>query len=197
MRGFKFLTGDVNYLDYGAKWYRVIPGTNDLRYHVIELINWEDAVGRDAEGGPTYNMDLSEIDLGAISEETIRQAIDSCGWLDEDDLTELAIVEACHGYGCKAPLWNEDGNNFRELMAEAKRQSRELDDPEAHEVAMQRPVNRLGETASEFMRGDLWSALRRAKENPTPDQALVLRMYGACSHTLGGEPIPPDIRLEE
>jgi hypothetical protein len=200
MQGFKVLSGDVDYLSYGGKWYRVVPGTNELRYHIIELINWEDAVGSDADGGPTYNVDLSEVDLGALSAESMRSAMECCG-VDRDYLedldpgqAELMIAECCHSYGCKAPLWSADGNDARKLLAEAKQESRALDDPDAHDRAMNRTVNAIGSTAAEYMTGDIWSALRRAKEDPTPSQAIILKMYGACDRTLGGEPIPEDLR---
>jgi hypothetical protein len=193
--GFRFLTGDVNFTDYGGKWYREIPGTNSLRFHVIELLNWEEAIGRDAEGGSTYNVDLSEVDLGALSEDTLRSAMDSYGaemWepgigADHAKRQLLMLVECCHGYGCKAPLSSEDGNNWRTLMRDAVRESRALDDPKAHARAMAKPVNKIGSTAHEMMRNDFTSAMVRGVESGDPAATLLAKIYRNCGYqTLGG-----------
>jgi hypothetical protein len=157
---FKFLTGDVNWLDYGGKWIRKVGAR---RYHVIELINWEDAVGSDADALPTYHVDLSEIDLDEVDP---TEALCSSGWfleirdgvavvVNEHDrsevghgaLTDTLLVEACHGYGARAPIWEQSSNNAREAMRAARRRSRELDKSEAHAEAMDRPINLIGTSA--------------------------------------------------
>jgi len=186
---FKFLTGDVNFADYGGKWCRKV---GERRYHVIELLNWEETVGeREAsEIGATYNVSLSEIDLDQID---TSDALKSCGWyLDSDGLLfseagdqiadletqDLAIVDACHGYGCKAPLSDESGNSYRALIANARKLSRSLDAPEKRAVALAKPVNALGSTALEYMRGDIDSAIDRGMSAGDPKALLMGRLYG-------------------
>ncbi len=175
---FKFLTGDVSYTDYGGKWWKRMSGR---RYHVIELLNWQEAVGeRDAaEIGATYNVSLSEMDLDVIPAKEIASALRSCGWeivangdIENEhdgatvaakgaDYYDLVIVEACHGYGLKAPLSDENGNSYHKLMREAVSYSHRLRTPREHRKAMRKPVNRIGSTAAEYMQGDITSALVR------------------------------------
>jgi hypothetical protein len=178
---FKWLTGDVNYTEYGGKWCRKIgPG----RYHVITLDRWSEMVGkREAKNRDmdTYNVSLSEVDLKTISEElsddrtVLHHALKSCGWyydskrgvVDEHShdlvapngpVAELVCVEACHGYGAKAPLEEYNGNNWRKLMQEARAYSRELtSDNEKMQEALDRPVNAIGTSAKDYMLGKMLS----------------------------------------
>lgn len=192
-RGFKFLTGDVCFTDHGGKWVRKVGYG---RYHVIELTNWEDACGRDAEGGPTYNLDLSEINIG--DSERAREALESCGWaiLQEGleagsvycphsgdivatgESVSLCIVEAMHSAGSKAPLDSADGNNWRQLFREMVRASKALDEPAAHAAAMARPVNRIGSTAAEYAAGDVRSAVLRGLADGDPKAELLAKIGG-------------------
>ena len=41
MAGWKFLTGDFNWQQYGGSWYRAV---GERQYQVIELINLKDAM---------------------------------------------------------------------------------------------------------------------------------------------------------
>ena len=151
MKHFKWLTGDVDYLNYGGKWYRKVA---DTRYHVIELINYWDATGE--KDMDKYYVSLSEVDLESPQ---LKEAIRSCG--DEEYDSELMRVDSLASYGAKAPLGNWSGGNANKLLSEAKQESRSLDDPEAYETAMSRPVNALGSTAREYANGDFNSAIMR------------------------------------
>lgn len=131
---FKFLTGDVNFTDYGGKWCKRIAAR---RYLVIELLNWEDSIGSDAAGMPTYNVTLSEIDLDSTD---VRGPLRSCGYVLASDgsiiqeydgsevcsreHTDLCLVEACHGYGARSQLSDASGNNYRSLIRAAIAASR-------------------------------------------------------------------------
>lgn len=166
---FKWLTGDCNFVDYGGKWIRRV---GERRFHIIELMNWIEAVGEReaAEVGAKYCVDLSEVDLTAIDP---TKALKSCGYEQADSgaivqpcdgaeicdaaHADLCIAEACHGYGANAPLWGESGNNYLKLMRSARSFSRSLDDAAAHEDAMDRPVNKIGTSARNYMIGNLWS----------------------------------------
>jgi len=59
-----------------------------------------------------------------------------------------------------------------------------------------RVVNKLGSTARQFMHGDLWGRLREIRDDPdaTEDQKLMLKMYANAGITLGGEPVPKDLK---
>jgi hypothetical protein len=123
----------------------------------------------------------------------------------------LAWVWACHRYGARGLLWYGSGGKprfdgsscedkaFRTLRAEARRQAEPL--RRSYDLCQSeldtRIVNAIGESAREYMQGDLWKALRRirdAGEQATDAQKVVLGMYGAATHTLAGEPIPADLR---
>lgn len=185
---FHWLSGDLNWQDYGGKWIRQV---GEHRYHVIELTNMPDACGKDATY--TYDVCLSEIDLDALSTEAKQSALSSWGietnaglyqrddsvWSPVDDYEpERALVEMLHSYGAKAPLWQDGGNAYAPLLAAARRESRALDEPAAHAKAMQRRVNRLGSTAQEFMRGDLQSALLRGLAEGSKEARLIGKMHG-------------------
>lgn len=61
--GFKVLSGDANYVDHGGTWYRKV---DDGVYHVIQLFKWSEMFGdveANADGLPTYNIQLAEVNL--------------------------------------------------------------------------------------------------------------------------------------
>lgn len=166
---FRFLTGDCNYTEYGGKWFWRVRGR---KYHVIELLNWIDAVGeREASDvGATYNVSLREVDLDCIERAgEIPNAVRFIGATDGPDgldlgyrigpmkglERDLALVEACHSYGLAAPICEENGNNWRRMMAEVSRYSRTLSkDEDLHAEMMERPVNAIGTSAHDYMTGN-------------------------------------------
>lgn len=168
---FRFLTGDVDYLAYGGKWYRKVA---DTRYHVIELTNMWEATGDKSIS--QYDVELSEIDITCPQ---LKTAMHSCGPDDEElQDNELVKVEALSSYGAGAPLGSWGGSNARKLIAEARSESRELDDPDKYEAAMSRPVNRLGSTAREYAAGDFDSAIRRGVERDDPAAKIMAKIGG-------------------
>lgn len=185
MHGFTPIAGDVDYLSYGGTWCRRVGGQ---RFHFVRLGNWVDMVGeRDAkaDGLPSYNIELAEVDLDQLRPGRIRDALESCGDPDATDAVERAL--ACFEYGAKAPLLNENGGNWRRLFAAAARESRAVAaDPAALD---QRTVNRVGQTAREYLTGDMGGAVTRGLEASDPTVSLIVRMYKAANYqTLGGGP---------
>lgn len=179
---FRFLSGD-----YGGKWYQRVGSG---RYHIIELINWVDAVGaHEAEFiGATYNVSLSEVDLLAAPDSNIDDALSSWSWTRED-LKEypdpaLVLAEVLYSYGNYAPLWQEDGNNYRKLLKAAKAESLSLDDGDAYEAAMNRPVNAIGSTAREYAQGDIYSAITRGVRKGDDKAKLLAKSYGASDENI-------------
>lgn len=191
---FKFLTGDVNYVDYGGKWYRKI-GTG--RYHVLTLDTWEELDSSAVELYGKYNVTLSEVDLAKLATPRALEgnpprfrlvgeqcftpldgSLRSYGWeyrqgegiTDQYGVVcgfelnargersiELVMLEACHGCGAKAPLWEESGNNYLRLIREARRYSRKLtQDAALHRDALDSPVNQIGTSAENYMLGKIW-----------------------------------------
>lgn len=180
-------SGDLDWSGCGGKWYL---HTGDRSYHVIEFLNWEDACGaRDArEIGARYNCSLSLVDLNAIPDREIERAKQCCdfdAWADRIDDQDLALAECCYDYGCKAPLWDSNGNNAYALVREARAESVTLRrDASAYRERMNRPVNALGSTAGEFMRGDIQSALSRGVYAGEPSARVMAKMYGIDQHVI-------------
>lgn len=165
---FKTLLDDTNSL--------YIRRLNDDRYQLVELIDMEDACGRDNEGHPKYVAELSEVDLSEIGMSTKKGALNFCG-LEDETVSAETLVECLHAYGAKAPLENWSGNNRSKLVREAKAYSYELDNPTAHAEAMKRPVNEIGSTAREYMVGDITSAIRRGVSEGRRDAEILAKMY--------------------
>ena len=194
-RGFQFFTGDVNWRDYGGTWIRQVAAR---RFHFLQVTNMVEACGRDNDGQPTYAVELSEVDLDAIGEVEQSRALASCGFEVTDAADRTAngtadcVAGACFEYGNRAPLHGESTNNvhagFRACRAESYRLT---SDAEAYAEAMDRPVNKLGSTAREYMTGDITSAIVRGAEEGNPSAQIMARMYVAAEgQTLGGA-IPP------
>lgn len=165
--------GDVNYRQYGGKWYRKI---DDTTYHIIELINMWDATGEEDQS--QYNVSLAEIDLMNISDDQIKRCVDSCGWLNNDNLSELMVIESIHSYGIYAPMGDWNGNNYKELLKQAREESHLLDDSNYHTSQMNRPVNKLGSTAYEYSIGDFNSAMIRGIASGDKSAKIIGKIHG-------------------
>lgn len=175
-------SGDVNMLDYGGKNMRCI---GNRKYQIVELINMDDACGRDNEGQPKYNVSLSLVDLEAIGERNLQSALDCCGMKAELDnegndipFDDAILAECCDSYGCHAPLEQWSGNNAHKLLREAYKLANELCDDDALSEALEKPVNKIGSTAAEFMRGDFMSAMQRGCESGDPSARIMAKMHG-------------------
>ena len=183
---FRFLTGDVNFTDYGGKWWRSV---GDRRFHVLELSNMDDLCGKDNAGQPPYLLELTEVDLDTAD---LEGALRSCGFVQRDGAivneydgaivaegkdVDAVLVEAVHGYGQKAPLHSVASRNWRRAFAEARRESYLLTkDAERYERVMERPVNRIGSTAREYQAGDIDSAILRGLDEGRPEAELMARI---------------------
>lgn len=195
-RGFHFLTGDVNWLDYGGVWSRHVSGQ---RFHFIELTNMDEACGRDNQGHPTYVVELTEIDLALVPPKEFASAM-QCRGIDRRDAMEMsseALAECVRSYGVRSPLHDVSSNNAHKAIAECRAESYRLTrDENAYEAAMSRPVNAIGSTAREFGTGDIHSALIRGIREGNKDACLIGKMYDAANgQTLGGK--LPDAQLDE
>ena len=127
MKKWVFLTGDVNWRQYGAKWFKIDSYDDDYCY-VIEIINFEDATGekiKDENGEYTYVGLLYTVLLD--NESAIKSALDSYGDTLEDlkGLTKKQrvkrIAEAISSYGY--PMDRDEelySNNADTLLAELK-----------------------------------------------------------------------------
>jgi hypothetical protein len=84
--------GDVNRSEYGGTDMRHV---RTRLFQFIELTNMDEARGRDNEGRARYVVELSHVDLDALSPDTIRSALDSCGHVPSDTINDAARAEMC------------------------------------------------------------------------------------------------------
>jgi hypothetical protein len=185
---FKWAMGDVNYLDYGGTWFRHLSGKRigeTKLFHFIVLINWEDACGRDAPK-TKYNVALYEVNLDQLSPESKADALRSCGTEAEKDPRWIAL--ACMEYGLRAPLLDLNGNNFSQMYAQCAAESTLMETDAAHRYQqMHRPVNAIGSTAAEFMRGDIFSAVERGVNAGDWKATIIAKMYSAAARKEGDD----------
>lgn len=188
---FDFLTGDMDWEEYGGSWYRKI----DHRFHVVKVFNWEEAVG-EAEASEidgTHHIDLVEVDTN--DEERIKSALECCGYyadedgnivadsgdmlaeLKDEDTWRLVVCESMVAYGSYAHIRDFSGSNLHEMFATMVVESNQMvDDAEAYENRMNRPVNAIGSTAREMQRGDINSAILRGLSTGDKNAELMARM---------------------
>ncbi len=127
MQKWVFLTGDVNWKQFGAKWFKIDSYDDDYCY-VIEIINFEDATGekiKDENGEYTYVGLLYTVLLD--NESAIKSALETYGETLEDlkGLTKKQrvkrIAEAISSYGYPMDRDCEIcSNNADTLLAELK-----------------------------------------------------------------------------
>lgn len=165
-------SGDVNMLDYGGKNMRQVGAR---AFQIVELINMWDATGEEDQA--KYAVELRLVDLDAISQSNLESALKSCGW-DNMEQSDLALAECCDSYGVHAPLGSWSGNNAHKLLKQAYRKANSLLDPDALESAMNRPVNKIGSSAREFMNADFMSAIQRGCESGNQDARIMAKMHG-------------------
>ena len=168
-------------------------------WQFVEVIDMHAATGEDT--GSRYAAEVSHVDLDAIGERNVRDALRSWGFsYDEHKATitsdsgdivaeglacDRVMAEVCQSYGCKAPMWSDGGNNRRNLHRAARAEALTLArDEDAREEAMGRPVNALGSTAAEYMAGDLASAIDRGVRNDDTSAKIVAKMYGVPEATI-------------
>lgn len=168
---FTFLTGDVNWLQYGGKWVSQKLSNGEFDYWlVLELVNMHDATGD--EDQEKYNVALYAVSPDQAGAENLKRAFDCCGIPEEQMNEPLVQVEALTSYGVHALLWQSNGNNAHKLLREAKRQPVEG----LFGFYMDRPENRIGSTGWELIKGDINSALARTIVSGTTEGRILGKM---------------------
>lgn len=159
---FKFLTGDINWQEYGGKFVSKRLNNGEFDYWlVIEVINIHDATGE--ESADKYAVSLLSVSPSEAGEENLRKAFECCG-LDSEDQAELRAnplvqIEALTDYGIYAQLKSIGGNNLSKLMREIRKEA-DLSTM-LYGFYMDRPENRIGSTGWDLQRGDLLAGLNR------------------------------------
>lgn len=119
MRGFAFLTGDVNWKEYGGTFYRSF---GDGTYALIEFIPLEEATPYGKIQGDKYMVVGMTLDLspGGFSLRNLDSALRIIG-APPSTRDPRVILEAVKAYGSYEEDFEFSGNNANQLMAKAKR----------------------------------------------------------------------------
>lgn len=208
---------DKNY--YKKTWLELRDGGSGQWMYAVShglcfvFIVIDDLVDVGARELGLFCASVRVVDLSKMSHKTIADVLKSCGieFNTIADIPEpLEIAECCMDYGAAANLWEECGGKvtesfmyggadekhpaFRKLRSDARKYAEEncFDYDSLVELMDNTVVNAIGSTATEYMCGDIWTALGRAKDNPeaTEEQKLIMKIYGNAERTLGGEKIP-------
>lgn len=156
---FKFLTGDINWQQYGGTWLSQKLNNGEFDYWLaIKVMNWEDATGEKPDGN-TYNVELLSVSPSEAGPENIKQAFGCCG-MDDDSLLNNPVCQcdALLSYGVYAHLWSADGKNIHKLMRAAREQA--LLASSLYGFYMDRVQNRIGDSGWDFQRGDIGQAFK-------------------------------------
>ena len=160
MKGWTFLTGDVSWEGYGAKWAKKCR--RDGAWFVLVFENMYDCCGENdcrRDGQEQYICDVKRLHLGEIPDDELTSALKYYGYRLEDagvvnehdsemvaardaDHFELVLVECCLSYGLGAPLDSESGDHRPVNIRARARKIAEgyMRDAERLETALDRPA---------------------------------------------------------
>ena len=191
---FSFLTGDINWRDYGGKWCSnpqstILEGKRVEYWYILSLDNWENSTGG-RHNGNRYVTSLEAIAPDLILDKDKQRALAFCGL--EGGLDHLAprhripaLLECLSSYGNVCPIREWEGNNAGLLLQQAKKLAREIaSNPNGIQDCFSKPVNKLGSTGLEYMAGDIYACLDRGPDSP--EKGIVRQMLKASGgKTLG------------
>lgn len=153
---FRFLTGDVNFTEYGGSFVSRRFNNGDFDYWlVIDLTNQHEQ----DESLPKYFVAVNAVSPQAAGEKELDAALDSSGLPDELRDKPLFQVEALHSYGTYAQLATFEGDNWQQLMKAARLECRFINS--FFGFYMDRPRNAFGATGWDVIAGNLYGDLQR------------------------------------
>ena len=174
---FKFLTGDVNWLDYGGKWISQKFNNGEFDYWLVRTIfNWEEAVGeREAKGHGKYCV---EIKVVAPEQFENKQGAMDCSGVEGkwEDLADEVKVELIESYAGGVNIFCESGDNYKDLFKRGAKEA--MGSSMLFGFYMDRPVNKIGSTGWDALKGDITAGLRRYRESDGPDMQLMRKLHG-------------------
>ena len=158
---FRFLTGDVNWKEYGGKFISQKFNNGDFDYWlVLEVMNWEDATGKLGPGKSRYCVTLSVVAPSEVNDKECQRAFDFYGIKDErKDIANDLLVEVFHSYGTTSTVWEGNGNNIEHLMRAARKEADITN--MLFGFVMDRPINALGSNGWDFVKGNPSAGLDR------------------------------------
>jgi hypothetical protein len=176
-------------------WVRQ-PEKDVDRFHFIQVIDMDEACGKDNKGHPKYVGELCEVDLDLITEKHKKQSLGFSGWTPGTDspLSPEALADRCQEYGVRAPLFSVSTNVKRDAYRLCAKESIRLDEPAVHQEVMMDVCNGIGNTRLEYMQGDTLSAVARGVSRSEVAACIFAKMYGAKQEEIDqvkGQPIHP------
>lgn len=114
---YRWLSGDVNPVSYGGKWWRPFYYQGELdTIAIMELHRWED------EAPATYNVTVRSITLSLYSDMDKASAA-SCWGITMEEFLALAPqyqAEIMANFGFGDVTFYKNGDNYRKLLREAR-----------------------------------------------------------------------------
>ena len=150
---FRFLTGDVNWVDYGGKFISKKLNNGDFDYWlVLDFINMHEATGEETQD--KYVVQILSVSPQEAGEEHVKSAFRCIGFDKEPkDTSDIERVLALSEYGIYATIWSSSGNNASKLIREAHKQI--LPITSLYGFYMDKRENLIGNTGWDFIKGDI------------------------------------------
>jgi len=124
-------------------------------YLFMEVVNLHDAM--DEEYINKYLVELQAVSPVAAGEKKLKEAFDFSRQKENErkieDLSEYEKAEMLEEYGYSAPVWTKEGNNLKDIIREAIQKSEKI--KFLFGFYMDRPVNRMGATGWDAIRGNI------------------------------------------
>jgi len=148
-----FLSGDTNYLSYGAKWISRKLNNGDFNYWlVVELINIHKAI--DEKRPVKYILNISVVSPSEASNH-LDSVIESYGYRNKPKLnyTNEEKVKLLHSYGIQAPISGIEGNNFHKMWKQVHEELNKI--KILFDFFMDKQLNCIGNTGWDFVKGEI------------------------------------------
>jgi len=146
----KFLTGDINWTEYGGKFITKKLNNGEFDYWlVISFSNWEDLTSEECDS--KYLVSINAV-TSQQEDKTVRDAMYSYGLENEkENLTGLRLIECLESNGIFAPLKHFEGNNARKLLKMARDECELIES--LFGFYMDQKVNIIGNNGWDFIKG--------------------------------------------
>jgi len=151
----------VLYDDIGTKWISQKFNNGDFDYWlVLRIEDLYECMG-ESEAPAHYSAEILVVSPDEAGTEKVQSALRCIGLedVDLDKFTPEHKVDALVTYGVHAPVWGKTGNNRRKLVREMRNQAEGV--TSLFGFYMDTPVNRIGSTGWDFVKGNVIAGLTR------------------------------------
>lgn len=153
----KQIGGDVNWEEYGGQF--IVPekfNNGDFDYWLI--VKFDNMSELTDDYPSKYRVEIQAVAPSQVSKDDKKSAFSSMGIDDKKEQERMskdpqALAGILAEYGTSASLYSAEGNNANALMKEAKKQIPVING--MFGFYMDRPMNRIGNTGWDFIKGDI------------------------------------------